>query len=132
MDENFRIQHVGVVARDVERLVAFYRDVIGLETMATPAAQSPRVPPFSWLRLGAHELHVVGRDEALGRDLGISINPSLQPHFAVRIDDLAALKRRLDESGTEWIDWGRLGIRGLNQIFVRDPNGNVVEFEQFD
>lgn len=131
MGENFHIQHVGVVARDVERLAAFYRDVVGLEAMSTPAAQSGRMPPFSWLRMGDHELHVVGRDDDLARDLGITINPSLQPHFAVRIDDLAALKRRLDESETEWIDWGRLGIRGLNQIFVRDPDGNVVEFEQF-
>lgn len=125
-------RHAGIVANDVDRLAAFYEDVIGLESIATPKAQSPRMMPFRWLGLGEHELHIVQRDPDIARDLGLSINPSLQTHFALLVDDLAALKGRLTESETEWIEWGGVGIRGLNQIFVRDPDGNVVEFEQLD
>ncbi|HEY1689442.1 MAG TPA: VOC family protein [Solirubrobacteraceae bacterium] len=127
----FSFQHVGVVAADVARLERFYTDVIGLEPIATPAAQSAEMMGFSWLRLGEHELHVIERSPDFAQRMGVSINPSLQPHFAVRIDDIEALKRRLTAAGVEWIDWSRIGISGLNQIFVRDPEGNVVEFEQF-
>jgi catechol 2,3-dioxygenase-like lactoylglutathione lyase family enzyme len=125
-------RHVGIVADDVEQLATFYRDVIGLEPIKAERAQSPRMMPLRWFTMGPHELHIVQRDPEIAADLGVSINPSLQPHFALLVDDLAALRGRLDSSGTEWVDWGRIGISGLNQIFVRDPDGNVVEFEQLD
>jgi catechol 2,3-dioxygenase-like lactoylglutathione lyase family enzyme len=131
MAPKFDIQHVGVISDDVPRLSRFYEEVIGLEPKQTPPAQSRLMMDFRWLRLGEHELHVVERSPGFERRAGVSINPSLQPHFAVRVDDMEALKRRLEASGTEWVDWGRIGIAGLNQIFVRDPDGNVVEFEQF-
>jgi len=131
MAQRVTLQHVGIVTSDVDRLTRFYRDVIGLELFAASEAQSEHMVPFRWLRLGDHELHVVQRDPRLAERLNVSINPSVQPHFAVRVDDIEALKRRLDANGVEWIDWGHIGIRGLNQIFMRDADGNVVEFEQF-
>lgn len=130
-DPRFSFQHVGVVSSDIERLARFYTEVIGLEPLATPVPQSAQMMGFTWLRLGEHQLHVVERSPGFERRVGVSINPSLQPHFAVRVDDIEALKRRLDAAGVEWVDWSRIGISGLNQLFIRDPDGNVVEFEQF-
>jgi catechol 2,3-dioxygenase-like lactoylglutathione lyase family enzyme len=132
MADRFKFQHVGVVTSDVERLTRFYAEVVGLDPIPAPAAQSRQMMAFRWLKLGEHELHVVERAPGIERELGVSINPSLQPHFAVSVDDIEGLKARLDANRVEWIDWSRIGIKGLNQLFMRDPDGNVVEFEQLD
>jgi catechol 2,3-dioxygenase-like lactoylglutathione lyase family enzyme len=43
------------------------------------------------------------------------------PHFAVEVENLAAVKQTLDARGVPYLAFGDM------QLWIRDPDGNVVE-----
>jgi len=51
-------------------------------------------------------------------------------HIAFRTDDIAAFKHRLDEKGIAYSDYGAWAMKGWEQIFFYDPDGNIVEVHQ--
>jgi catechol 2,3-dioxygenase-like lactoylglutathione lyase family enzyme len=51
-------------------------------------------------------------------------------HIAFRTDDIEAFKRRLDEKGVPYADYGGFAMNGWQQIFFQDPEGNVIEVHQ--
>jgi catechol 2,3-dioxygenase-like lactoylglutathione lyase family enzyme len=112
------LNHVALLVGDVGRSCEFYQGVLGLAPMARPAFDFPG----AWFRLGAvQELHLIGGTPG-------SPVPG-QPrgnHFALRVEDLEAWRQHLHPLG--------LIVRGpvrrpdgAMQIFVRDPDGHVVE-----
>jgi len=112
------LNHVALLVSDVARSCEFYQGVLGLEAMTRPAFDFPG----AWFRLGSvQELHLIG---------GTSATPVPgQPrgnHFALRVEDLEGWRQHLQPLG--------LIVRGpvrrpdgAVQIFVRDPDGHVVE-----
>lgn len=124
------LHHVSLPVSDLARSIAFYRDVLGLETIERP--------PFSfagaWFRLADRELHLVdGVDPtfragkpAQGRDL----------HFAVRVDSFSAALNHLRSQGfSEDAPPGdlrrfvvsRAPATGYPQIFLLDPDRHLIE-----
>jgi class 3 adenylate cyclase len=120
------LHHCGVrVAPDAADAVArFYAEVLGLS--ADPGR--PEVPgvPGHWLDAGEHaQLHLIG---AAGRivDLGGGIDPS-EPHVALAVPDVATARAELERLG---VPYGVLAGRdgpGSEQLFLRDPAGNLIE-----
>ena len=55
----------------------------------------------------------------------------LANHIAVEIDDLSAARARLDEHGVALIGGPMPRGDGYDQIFLRDPDGHVIELFQF-
>jgi len=51
-------------------------------------------------------------------------------HIAFRTDDIAAFRKRLDEKGIPYSDYGTWAMSGWHQIFFYDPEGNVIEVHQ--
>ncbi len=53
-------------------------------------------------------------------------------HVALAVADIAEAKAELDQRGTPY--WTLTGIAGPNaeQVFMHDPNGNIVELHQVD
>jgi catechol 2,3-dioxygenase-like lactoylglutathione lyase family enzyme len=108
------IDHVGLTVRDVERSVAFYRDLFGLE----PAPDLP--PHLTVLRSGDAELALVQWKP--GEPL-----PGGGPdgeHFSLRFPptDMPTMRERLAARGVEHevVD---------TRIYLRDPDGHLVELE---
>jgi catechol 2,3-dioxygenase-like lactoylglutathione lyase family enzyme len=118
-----RVLHVSVNVNgtDLDPLVGFYRDVLGLGDQPRP--DIPGVPGH-WHRIGDVELHLVGAPGT-----GTSIDPT-GPHFCVAVEDLDAAVRELDERGIEHVR----GVQGegVVQIWIADPAGNTVELQQED
>jgi catechol 2,3-dioxygenase-like lactoylglutathione lyase family enzyme len=54
----------------------------------------------------------------------------LNGHIAFRTDDIAAFKKRLEEKGIPFSDYGAWAMRGWAQIFFYDPEGNVIEVHE--
>ena len=116
------IQHVSLLVSDTARAVAFYRDVLNLEVFNN----RPDLPfPGAWLVVGEQQIHLLelpnpdpaeGRPEHGGRDR----------HVAFHVDDIEALKSRLDSAGIAYT----LSKSGRPALFCRDPDANALEFIQ--
>ena len=111
--------HASLLVADTGRALAFYRDLLDLETLPRPDLGYPG----AWLAIGDHQLHllelpnpdpVTGRPGHGGRDR----------HLALVVEDLDDLARRLDDAGVAYTR-SRSGRRAL---FCRDPDGNALEF----
>ncbi len=45
-------------------------------------------------------------------------------------DDIDGFKKRLEEKGVRYADYGNWAMNGWYQIFFQDPEGNVIEVHQ--
>jgi catechol 2,3-dioxygenase-like lactoylglutathione lyase family enzyme len=96
-----------------EPIAAFYCEVLGFSRIKRPDTGREGF----WLDMGdGTQLHLSERDEP----------PVTQPHFALVVDDLGAVRVRLAQAGAEFQpadDIFGTGGRG----FTRDPAGNRIE-----
>jgi lactoylglutathione lyase len=102
---------------DVDRSVAFYRDVLQLQPIPRPAFSFPG----AWFRLGTHqELHLIGeRQQAV-------VSHNRGNHYALLVDDLDAWEQHLAACGAQFLP-RKLRPDGAEQVFVVDPDGHYVE-----
>ncbi len=112
-----QLNHVALHVADVEKSVAFYRDVLRLEPIPRPAFSFPG----AWFRLGIdQELHLIG-----GRDREV-VSHNRGNHFALLVDDFDAWEKYLTENNVKFAP-RRLRPDGALQLYVIDPDGHYVE-----
>lgn len=122
---------IGNTADDVDRARGFYADVLGLES----DGGRPDIPgvPGLWMYVGEGEqttqIHLMG---AVGQSpvaRGPQQDPTL-PHVALAVEDIDEARRELEARGVA--HWSIESLVGENsdQVFVKDPFGNVVELHQ--
>jgi catechol 2,3-dioxygenase-like lactoylglutathione lyase family enzyme len=110
---------------DLEKSVAFYRDVLGLPEVE-------RWPPPRlgvWLSMGRNEVLGLWPPASGGRGVAIAgSRGGSHVHFAIYVEprSLAAWERRLNEAGAK-VEGPIEFARGNRSLFVEDPDGNVVE-----
>src|SRR5215831_3168556 len=126
------LHHILVAVDDVERSRRFYRDVLEFQEIARPAFPFPGI----WFQIGdGCHIHIVLRAETMMRRN--KPNDPWDVHFALRVpsyektlawlrskgfrddlpaDDLLSLQLRPDS------------ITGHPQIYVLDPDRNIIEF----
>ena len=110
------LNHVAIHVANVERSRAFYRDVLRLQSLPRPAFDFPG----AWFRLGANqELHLIGRAGPVAAD-------SPNNHFALRVDDIVAWEKHLQQTGADYHP-RKQRPDGAWQIFLRDPDGHYLE-----
>jgi catechol 2,3-dioxygenase-like lactoylglutathione lyase family enzyme len=116
------LNHVSVVAHDLEESLRFYVDELGLEPLPTPNFGFPVV----WLRAGDRQVHLFERPG----------EPPSHAHFGLEIDDFTPTYRRMKALGA--LDHDTFGNcmyelpDGGIQLYVRDPTGNLVELDHRD
>jgi len=95
----------------------FYGGPLGLKEREKPDALRRR--GGVWFRGGAAEIH-----------LGVETDfrPARKAHPALRVDDLDALRARLEAAGHEVRDDEPLS--GFRRFYADDPFGNRIEFLQ--
>ncbi|TMB43042.1 MAG: glyoxalase [Deltaproteobacteria bacterium] len=105
------LQHVSIRSRDLARARDFYERLLGL-----PAVPRPELGfPGAWYGIGTNQLHLIAHEKLME-----GIDPT-DPHFALEVESLEAVRRELQTSGIPYLDFGG------PQLWVRDPDGNVVE-----
>ena len=125
------LHHINLCSTNVPAMDEFYRAVLGLAP--EPAMQESRVTgqgypgDVSFVTDGTTQVHLAEKDLQVGFRTGQAINPMERGHIAFRTDDIAAFKRRLDEKGIPYSDYGGWAMSGWDQIFFYDPEGNVIE-----
>lgn len=152
---SMRLHHVNLTSLDAKLMGLFYQRALGLRPNDIFARQlavgtdSDGRPfgdqggsaayelPIIALEAGDEEnlhLHLSTIDNTLAHRMNHWVNPlGAAGHFAFRTDDIEAAKRRLDEAGIPYSDYGTWAFRAGRQwyqIFFADPMGNVVEVHQ--
>jgi catechol 2,3-dioxygenase-like lactoylglutathione lyase family enzyme len=103
----------------LEEMVAFYSDVLGLDSKDRP--EIPGIPGH-WFTVSGQELHVVGAPPQ-GTAIDITGN-----HYCVAVDDLDKAIAELEERAIPY----ERAVQGAGtvQIWINDPAGNTIELQQ--
>jgi glyoxylase I family protein len=116
-----RIHHVAVNVTDLAQSRRFYTEVLGLSEIPRPDFDFPG----AWFALGAQQLHLIVHPPARTLRETKEID-SRDGHFALRVrsylealDHLRALE--VPHSARPQ------GKTSFQQIFITDPDGNVIE-----
>ena len=118
------VSHISVTVTDVEQARDFYGSVLGLKEIPRPAFRFPGI----WYDLGGDlSLHVTVKDESPLRPGDPGRFDTRDPHFALAVADADDIHARLSRSGRPFYDFAETPS-GLRQLFVRDPDGNMIEF----
>ena len=122
------IQHCALVVSDLERSRRFYGEAFGLVEIERPAKF---VFAGAWFQAGSDEVHLIVEGDTTMRAGASKPGPGLAvglvTHLALEVDDLGAMLRRLREHGVA-IGGGPMPRGdGVDQAFVLDPDGYVVE-----
>jgi hypothetical protein len=114
-----KVQHVSVNCHGrLDATRRFYSELFEL-----PALPRPEIPGVegSWLALGDVQLHLVDAVQS-----GHSPDP-VADHWCLWVVDIDEARAELEEAGIEYIE----GAQGdVVQIWISDPNGQVVELQQ--
>jgi len=85
--------------------------------------------------VGGDQLHLLVQSETTSRAGGSDPGPSaavgLANHIAIEIDDLGSACARLHEHDVLLIGGPMPRGDGYDQVFMRDPDGYVIELFQF-
>jgi glyoxylase I family protein len=106
-----RLDHTSLRIADVARSRQFYEALLGLETAERPELGFPGV----WYDVAGAQIHLIQHGGMMD-----GIDPTA-PHLALQVESLADVKRALTERGIEFLSFGDA------QLWIRDPDGNVVE-----
>lgn len=115
------IHHISLIVTDLERAITFYKEIIGLKTIQRPAFDFPG----EWFAIGegGQQLHLIVHDGETKRLNGIDTRDG---HFAIRVSDFDETLEWLRQHNIEY-KANRDSITGFSQIFLLDPDRNVIE-----
>jgi catechol 2,3-dioxygenase-like lactoylglutathione lyase family enzyme len=99
----------------------------GMQAMRNPEGYGGDV---AFVTDGTTQVHLAERDLAVGFRTNQPVNPLERGHIAFRTDDIDAFKRRLEEKGIAYANYGAWAMSGWEQIFFYDPEGNIIEVHQ--
>ena len=126
-----RLNHIAIYVTDLQVSTAFYRDIIGLDTIPEPFHDGKH----TWFSIGPKShLHVISGAE--------SATPhNKNSHLCFSVGSVDEFIGRLDKNKIEYENWAgekksvTNRVDGVKQIWFKDPDGYWIEIndakEQF-
>jgi catechol 2,3-dioxygenase-like lactoylglutathione lyase family enzyme len=140
------IHHVAIHTPDIERLTAWYRDVVGFEIVEETRfawADSPEIDEIVGLSGSAAKGVMMRAANAYieffeYQKPGPSNTGRLQPydhgytHIALDVTDIDAEYARLKANGMTFHTPPPAGVEGgrIRSIYGKDPDGNILELQE--
>jgi catechol 2,3-dioxygenase-like lactoylglutathione lyase family enzyme len=144
------ISHVAIGVTDMERSIAFYRDVIGLRVRADQTEEIPAIGNESpRKRRGVYLCFSDGPDESfIVLDQHLDVEPYGEParlfqigvhHFSFWVDDLDSAVERARDAACEvvfdpveadTVTYGEPAGGRVRTTILRDPDGNLIQLDQ--
>jgi glyoxylase I family protein len=119
------IHHVSILVTDLQKSKYFYGEILGFE-------ESHSRPDFdfpgAWYDIGNTQLHLIVHNNGKTLRNANEID-SRDGHFAIRVNDINRLIKRLFQYNIEYIN-KPVNKTPWHQVFVCDPDGNIIEFNQ--
>jgi catechol 2,3-dioxygenase-like lactoylglutathione lyase family enzyme len=114
------IHHYSVRVADMERAVAFYRDVLGLREIGIPSTFPPAGARVRWFQLGDQHIHLMPAPHS---------DPVSPRHIALHIEDAVEGRAYFKSKGIEVRE--DIPIPGADRFIISDPDGNNIELIQW-
>jgi catechol 2,3-dioxygenase-like lactoylglutathione lyase family enzyme len=129
------VHHVNIPAHDVRASVRFYAQAAGMQECPWVYPDPERLKLASTETLASmgernRGVHIVTQQPLFAHDHGFMHNPTIGGHFAITVDDLAAVRQRLEAAGIPYDDAGVYAMADMHQLYCYDPAFNLVEINQ--
>jgi len=136
------IRHTGLVVRDINASLTFYRDVLGLSVVKRMTESGPFIEKvvgipgavLEWIKLKAPDgslIELIQYHSASSRSPVIENAPSDKlgcSHIALTVRDLELCYRVLTEKGLRCNNVPQLSPDGLVKVmYCHDPDGIILE-----
>jgi catechol 2,3-dioxygenase-like lactoylglutathione lyase family enzyme len=115
-----RSHHVSFSVADLDASKHFYGSVLGLAEIPRPAMGLGG----AWYRAGETEVHLIVRPDGVDTGTPPTKLTPVADHAAFQIDDYDGAVAHLRSAGLDVLETNRK----LGQLWVRDPDGHVIEF----
>jgi catechol 2,3-dioxygenase-like lactoylglutathione lyase family enzyme len=127
--EGLRLHHVAMIVTDLDRSATFYQQLFGL----APIARPPFTIPGLWLGVGDLQIHLTVYAPGSFRSRPVD-NDDI--HFAFNTRDFEGFVTHAKSMG--FVEEGapddprrmivkRQGMAGFPQVFLTDPDRNIIE-----
>ena len=123
------LHHTSIMVSDATKAAQFYCGLLGLQPVFRPA----RAVKGFWLKVGNAQVHLVeGQAESapLTAERKALEGRGLGNHFAFEVEDVRSVGELLAHAGYPPLADIVERPDGSRSVFVRDPDGNLVEFIQ--
>jgi len=141
------VAHVGITVSNLDRSLAFYRDllegevVIDTRVVSEGLAEVVAVPGSALhlvlVQLGNTVIELIQYDQAAGKSHSIGNNDVGAMHVAFPVDNIQATYEKLSAQGVEFnappytfTSADSEAIVGITIAYFRDPDGIQLEFVQ--
>lgn len=146
-----QIVHIGLSVSNLERSIAFYRDILGLK-LKSRLKMSGKESDILFARKikAANIAYLNGSDEIFAPDVelieftGEEIKKNKADLFQTSISELCfvvkdidALYEKLSKKGVEFLsapqvfDFSEAGFGKSKAVYLRDPDGIILEFMEY-
>jgi len=136
--------HYGVTVSDMEEVLPFYRDTLGLEVLSQGHVEagtedSEKFEHFvgvdgevdvevAFLDAGGCQVELLQYNSPDGTDAhGASNNDAGASHFCLEVEDIDEVYEDLTDDGIEFIYEPITLSKGVRVAYMYDPEGNIVE-----
>ncbi|WP_435097075.1 VOC family protein [Halarchaeum sp. P4] len=136
-DTALSAHHFGITVSDLDAAVAFYRDVLGLEVLsefevsgegfATGVGVEGASAAFAHLDADGARVELVSYDPEGADARGGAVNDVGATHLGLAVDDVEAFYESLPDDVETLSDGPQTTASGSTILFVRDPDGNLIE-----
>lgn len=124
-----KIDHVGIRIRDKRRSIAFYED-LGFKLIVDTGFEQGH--PIMMDHPSGVVLNLLGpSSEAKDENILMDVAPRYAgyTHIALKIGSLPKAEAYLAEKGIAIT--GRFSVKDMNAVFIRDPDRNVIELDEY-
>jgi catechol 2,3-dioxygenase-like lactoylglutathione lyase family enzyme len=115
------VRHTGVPVMDVDKAREFYGKILGFTEIPRPEIKGL---PGIWYECNGTQVHIIGqRNEMAMKGL-----PGIGTHIALQVENLEEAKKVLKRKKIKFNEFTPPPhIGNAPVLFLRDPDGNVVE-----
>ncbi len=125
------LNHVGIAVPNIEKAIAFYRDVLGATSITEPKVLAPQGVTYAFVDLPSGQVELI---EPYGDTSPIlkflAKNPKGgQHHICFEVDDIHNAKALMEKRGMRVLGEPRIGAHGTLVVFLHpgDAGGVLIE-----
>lgn len=124
-----KIDHIGIRVKEKKRAIDFY-EKFGFELIVDTGFEKGH--PIMMQHASGIVLNLLGPStEHEDKNVLMDIEQKYAgyTHMALKIESLSDLEKFLKQNDIEIT--GRFSFKDMNSVFVRDPDRNVIEFDEY-